>query len=440
MARDLWTILPDGTEKYVNPFDDKQVWYIPGRRNRPIKRRESVPSDAAILVEPENYCDFCPACYMSTPPEKARLIAVDHGYEYQHYVPPEKIFSQHAEFRRVANLFQILTLEYWRTNYSFQLPQSAMERKQDYLSNEIGYRHIISVIDLKLKYSGYSPEKIHSISVDEKIKMSDAFFAGSHELVIPRRHYVENARISGQHASSGELSQQEHFQYMQFTIQGVQEIMNNNRFVRYVSVYQNWLRDAGASFDHLHKQLVALDRWGDYLQRLYEKTAASPHLYNEYAVNFACENNLVIAENDYAIALIDIGQPYPTVAIYSKSTHCHPWDHTKEEIKGFSDLVHAIHMALGADRPCNEEWYYMPVDGTIPIPWHVLIKWRANVLAGLEGGTLFYIVPLSLMEFRDILVPRLYDLCSRRHITGFQIAEDCTMKPNSLGYDHEKVV
>ena len=35
-----------------------------------------------------------------------------------------------------------------------------------------------------------------------------------------------------------------------------------NRYARYVVVFQNWLKPAGASFDHLHKQLVAVDERG----------------------------------------------------------------------------------------------------------------------------------------------------------------------------------
>ena len=28
--------MPDGTEKQYNPFTGTEVWYIPGRKNRPI--------------------------------------------------------------------------------------------------------------------------------------------------------------------------------------------------------------------------------------------------------------------------------------------------------------------------------------------------------------------------------------------------------------------
>ena len=54
------------------------------------------------------------------------------------------------------------------------------------------------------------------------------------------------------------------------------KLYDDNQHIAYVSVFQNWLAPAGASFEHLHKQLVAIDRIGarlrgeivDHLQRL----------------------------------------------------------------------------------------------------------------------------------------------------------------------------
>ena len=68
------------------------------------------------------------------------------------------------------------------------------------------------------------------------------------------------------------------------------------------------------------------------------------------------------------------------------------------------------------------------------MPWHVLIKWRINIAAGFEGGTKIYVNPISLMELRDQLVPRLFDLRAQGKIAYFNIAEECVLKPNSLQY------
>jgi len=39
-----------------------------------------------------------------------------------------------------------------------------------------------------------------------------------------------------------------------------------------------------------------------------------------------------------------------------------------EELRGFSDLVHACHAAMGCHIPCNEEWYYSPRDAVDVMP------------------------------------------------------------------------
>jgi len=72
----------------------------------------------------------------------------------------------------------------------------------------------------------------------------------------------------------------------------------------------------------------------------------------------------------------------------------------------------------------------------VPIPWHILIKWRVNIAAGFEGGTKIYVNPMSLSELRDKLVPRLFDLRYQGKLGSLQIAEECPVKPNSLKYYH----
>ena len=116
------------------------------------------------------------------------------------------------------------------------------------------------------------------------------------------------------------------------------------------------MKEGGASFDHLHKQLVAIDERGAANEMEIRVVRANPNIYNDEAVNFAAQRNLVFAENDHAIAFAGFGHRYPTVEVYSKSEHCEPWDHTPEELRGMSDMIHAIHAATGTAIPSNEEW------------------------------------------------------------------------------------
>jgi galactose-1-phosphate uridylyltransferase len=278
-------------------------------------------------------------------------------------------------------------------------------------------------------------DAIAALPAEDKLARAEPFFGGGHEVVIARRHYVEGARTDSELASSGTLSPEEHYQYLRFTIDAVRDIYLSNRYVRYVVVFQNWLAAAGASFDHLHKQLVAIDERGAYNEMEIGLARANPNLYNEVAVNFAGYRNLVFAENDHAIAFAGFGHRFPTLEVYSKSERSQPWNHSVDELRAVSDLVHACHAAMGPGIPCNEEWHYKPPDADVPMPWRVHIKWRISNPAGFEGGTHIYVNTIHPDGLRDRMVPRLAELRERGEIAPIKIGAECDCVPNSLKYN-----
>jgi len=429
-----YTIMPDGTVKQVNPFTGTEVWAVAGRKNRPITNEAAAAAHPLEVHTPEDYCSFCPPRYYETPPEKSRIIRKGDVWERIDALPPDRYHESVAEFRRVGNMFEIVTLEYWRKNYAYKMTAGRQKWKEEYLANQSGLKHITDIVHYKLRQEGRTEEQIEKMSMTEKFGMADAFFAGGHELIIARRHFREHAQTDGDLFSSGEMSLEEHFRYFKLTIDAMLDITQTNRYVRYISVFQNWLRAAGASFDHLHKQIVALDEWGSSLEHQTHLLREDPNVFNEYGANFAAQNNLVFAENDYAIAWAGIGHRSPTIEVYSRSSAGRPYEHTDEQIRGVADLVHAIHAAMGSQISCNEEWYYTPVDAVYKMPWHVLIKWRVNVPAGFEGGTSIFINPLTPIELRDRLVPRLYKLRDEKKVAWLRIAEECHIDPNPLKY------
>ncbi len=426
--------LPDGTIKQINPFTGTAVWAVPGRAKKPIDN--AIPRTARKIEkhDPEDYCAFCEQCYLRTPPEKARMVR--HGDQYVMLIGigANELFDTAAEFRRIPNLFEIVTFEYWAKNHDFRLPSACMERKDKYLASPGGVDHVIKLVNVKLDASGRTSEQIEKMALEEKLAVADAFFGGGHELIVARHHYKPEANHDVELYSSGEMSSDEHCRYFMFTIEAMKDIFANNRYVRYISVFQNWLASAGASFDHLHKQLVAIDEWGVALEREFDRYRKNKNVYNEMGTNLHGYHNLVFAENDYAIAYAEIGRRYPTIAIYSKSENAMPQHHTRAEVRGVSDLVHACHAAMGSQISCNEEWYYSPIDATENIPWHILIRWRTNNPAGFEGGTRIYVNPIAPEELRDKLVPRLFELKNQKKIEEFPIANECACRPNSLRY------
>jgi len=429
-----YTIMPDGTVKQVNPFTGTEVWAVGGRRNRPVSNGTAQEPKPIERHDPEDYCSFCGSRYFEVAPEKSRLVRRGDSWERLDFLPPDKYFETTAEFRRVGNMFEIVSLDYWRRNYAYKMTHDRQRWKEDYLANPKGLAHITDIVRYKLRQEGRTEEQIEKIPMAEQLAIADAFFGGGHEQIIARRHYVPGAKVDADLYSSGEMKEDEHFHYFKMTIDALRDISVTNRYVRYISVFQNWLRPAGASFDHLHKQIVALDEWGSSIQNQIRMVRADPNVFNDLAANFAAHHNLIFAENDFAIATAGIGHRFPTIEIFSRSHSGRPQEHTDDELRGVSSLVHAIHAAMGSRISCNEEWYYTPLDAIYKMPWHVLIKWRITTAAGFEGGTSIYINPITPIELRDRLVPRLYQFRDEGKVGWLRIAEECHVDPNPLKY------
>ncbi len=429
----FYNIMPDGTVKQINPFTGNEVWAVPGRSSRPLDHDDlsrAIPIDGR---DREAICSFCYKRYLETPPEKSRWIRQEGVWQGLKGLQPDQYFDSVAEFRRVANLFEIVTLDYWKKNYGYTPPVVELDRMDRYANSETGMKHLKEIIEYKLSFSKHLKE-LENLDTEEILRMSESFFGGCHELIIARGHFQKDGINETDLASSGTLTAEEHYYYFRITVESMREILVRNRYVRYVSVFQNWLKPAGASFDHLHKQLVGLDEWGASITRQVRMLKDNPNVFNEYAANFSAMYNLIFAENDYALAFVGIGHRFPTLEIFSKSPHSRPHEHSEEELRGVSDLVHACHAAMGHEISCNEEWYYSPVDSITKMPWHVLIKWRINVPAGFEGGTSIYINPMTPVELRDRMVPKLYELRNEGKISPIRIAEECRLEPNQLKY------
>lgn len=426
--------MPDGTIKQINPFNNTEVWCVPDRgRHASIITQPPDSPEPLEHTHPESYCHFCEDQYVNCPPEKTRVFSDDKGRLREiDRMDAGKINDRYAEFRRVGNLFEIVTYDYWVKNYGYEMNDKNRKWMDDYLGSPKGLEHVLNVLRIKLDRLGID---FDSLSLEEKLERVEPFFGGCHDLIIGRRHYAKGAKHMHQICSSGSLTSDEHYLYIRIAVDAMTDLTQQNPFVRYVSVFQNWLRAAGASFDHLHKQMVALDEWSVQMEREVTELRRNPNLYNEAAVNFAIYNSLMIAENDYAVAFAEIGHRYPTVAIYSKSANVRPYEHHDKEIRGMSDLIHAVHCALGPLTSCNEEWYYSPVDSIYNMPWRVLIKLRLHTPAGFEGNTKIYINPISPLRLREEIIEALYAKRDQKKIEkSILIGDEVSRKPNPLKY------
>jgi galactose-1-phosphate uridylyltransferase len=427
--------LKDGTVKQLNPFTGTEVWSVPERAARPLA---NVAAREPRLLEPrfpEDYCSFCEGLQKETTPERARMVRTGNKFKILSYVPPKESLNQPAEFRRISNLFEIVSYDYWQKNYGFTLSSERRQWKEAYLADPSGSRHVKDILETKYRSQGRSEEWLGRNFWNEWKELSDSLFGGSHDLVIARRHYFKGACFETDLASSGELTPEEHFQFIQFTLSGIQDIYANNPHVKYASVFQNWLSPAGASFNHLHKQIVGLDEWGVLIGKIMRLLQKTPQAFNEYYLNYCLEEELVVAENPNAVCVASFGERFPTLAVFSKARGVSPWELTTEEIRDFSDLLQGIHAALGTDAPCNEEWFFTPRDASFRIPWHVLLKWRLNTPAGFEGNTEIYINTVEPRILKERITASLLKAREKKKTSLLLIGEECRLKPDSLRYN-----
>ncbi|MGP5113108.1 DUF4921 family protein [Corynebacterium casei] len=375
-----FTQMADGTIKQINPFSGTEVWTVPGRGDRPLQG----PQVEKNPIEPgEHACAFCWERKLETPPEKARMLA---DATVLRNVLADELDATVPEFRRIPNLFEIVTFDYWNANYGLEVDEELINR---YMAT--GYEHVQSVVEAKTKKRFDGEElKAHA----------RGFFSGGHDVIVARRHFVEGAKDSPQLASAGTLNADEHTRFIAFTVDAMEDLYAKNTYATYVVAFQNWLKPAGASFDHLHKQLVAIDDRGRTLRSLEKLVLDNPNIFNEKGLDVARREDLVIAENEHAVLFAGFGHRYPTLEVYSKNQG-RPWEHTPEQIRGVSNLLHMAHRAIGADVPCNEEWHHQPTEVECAMPWRINLKLRVSTLAGFEGGTHIYLNTISPWDLRD---------------------------------------
>ncbi|KAA0919870.1 DUF4921 family protein [Dietzia sp. ANT_WB102] len=426
--------MADGTVKQTNPFTGTQVWTVPGRAHRPIDHSPGVVT-AVDPTAPEAHCTFCSARLRETTPEKARVVRDGDTWRVLEEVAPDSLDATTPEFRLLANLFEIVSLDYWKSVHGYHIPARAAAHQAAYLGTPAGAEHVRALVRARIAAAQGDPADVDAMGPADLAAQSESFFGGCHDVVVARRHLTDGATTSDRHASSGDLTPAEHEQYIAFTARAMRALYRDNAYARYVSVFQNWLAPAGASFAHLHKQLVAIDEIPAKTSHEVTALGSDPELYNRLGVDHAASEQLVVAANEHAVAVVGVGHRYPALVVYSRSAASAPWDHSTAELRGVSDLLHACHAATGRLVPCNEEWHTRPPGlGGRAMPWRIVLKWRISTPAGFEGATGIYVNTIDPWSLRDRVLPRLIELRAAGLIADVAVGTECGDVRGSLRY------
>ncbi|GAA2481835.1 DUF4921 family protein [Terrabacter carboxydivorans] len=384
------TRLPDGTIKQVNPITGTKVWTLPGRAARPLGQLSRHP----LPIDPDDHdrhCAFCWARMRETTPEIARLVHDPDGWHDVRGLLAEDLDHSTPQFRLIPNLFEILSYDYWHLAHGWEPTAQSRARRTAYLATPGGREHVTALARIRMRARGTAGADAEPLAEEDLEREAVGLFAGNHQVVISRRHYVDDATDDSQLAGSGTLTPEEHWRYTELTIRAMRDLYRDNECARYVSVFQNWLAPAGASFDHLHKQVVAIDELGAQKEREVERLRAEPDMFTRWGAEYAASQGLVVARTEHAVAFAGVGHRYPALVVHVIDGEGCPWELHEEQVRDFSDLVHACHAATGVHVPSNEEWHHRPPGVDVPMPLRAVLKWRISTLAGFEGGTKIYV-------------------------------------------------
>ena len=120
------------------------------------------------------------------------------------------------ELRSFANLFEIVSQRYWRTNHGARTPDGVHARAQAYVAEPEGRAQVEALLAARVSAAGTQLPASGSPTWWQDV---DDLFAGSHDVVVARRHLVDGAQLAGDLAGAGTLDVAEHRRFVAFTVE-----------------------------------------------------------------------------------------------------------------------------------------------------------------------------------------------------------------------------
>jgi len=179
----------------------------------------------------------------------------------------------------------------------------------------------------------------------------------------------------------------------------------NKRFIDYISIFHNYGKDAGASLEHPHCQLMALTVVDPDIHR---SLRGSKDYYQKHKQCVHCtmieweekENIRIIYKNDDFIAIAPFVSRVPAeVRIYPRDHKAYFERITEDEkfslAETLKEVISRIDIAFD-DVAYNYFIHTAPCDGNTydHYHWHLEIFPKMNIAAGFEKGAQMEIIPI----------------------------------------------
>ena len=320
----------------------------------------------------------------------------------------------------VTNQWVIIATE--RANRPFSFTRSEEERKGGYCpfcsGNEdstppevLSYRPTNTYKDSEGWWLRVVPNKYPALKQEGALKRSGQGMYdnitgyGAHEVIIESPDHVHT--------------------FADLSVNQVEEIiwamrdrcveLHKDSSIRYVLIFKNWGKEAGASQDHPHSQIIALP----IVPKQVQEELDGSQKYFEYKER-CCYCDMIaqelkdeqrtIVESDMFVSFMPYASrsPYETW-IVPREHSCFFDQIQKNQV---NDLARILKSTLSLmkqaldDPPYNFVIHTTPYDGTGNVPyyhWHIEITPKLTRTAGFEWGTGFYINPTPPEEAAKVL-------------------------------------
>lgn len=351
----------------MDPLSGRTAYHNSDRANRPFAKSPPVViASADDLFSLENV--------LKTPPELLRIFS--NGTIAWGVGPHQLAWACAA--RVFPNLFEGIDVETYGWG---ELSEQEMERYNAYISTDEGRKHLDTVTQLKPTANVMN------------------FFREVYPSMIVT-WYGDTGAKDGENRGPVNLgrSSWEHFQLiakaaltcqgrMLYTEDGVRR-----PGIKYVKIFENSGKEAGASLDHPHVQVSGVPMEPPEIERMVKKASIHGHHFFEDMFDFYRRMGFTIAARGNAVAYASPWAKFPgTIELYLTNSDTNSLRELKanrelnvNEWNDFMGLTHTVLSALG-EVPYDFLFREAPPDSKVKIPLHVLIVPRfRNVPAGFE--------------------------------------------------------